>query len=189
LRAALGPALFGRPLLRFCGRTSPQVPPDASANQEEGEPRRRGHEYLDDPLDPIGLPERRDGEREDNSHAQRGKDCRNRYRANPCHQAQAPGTHPAPLRTRLAKVSSITQHYTPERTKSTGEQTPPRPSPHRPSSVLDKRSQMCKLLVWQHPIKSLHSRTHTTSSNEGRRPHGTFLWVRGVRRWGRSAGS
>src|SRR5215216_4991479 len=34
---------------------------------------------------------------------------------------------------------------------------------------LDKRSSMCKLLVWQHPKKSLHSRTHTTSSNEGRR--------------------
>jgi hypothetical protein len=84
---------------------------------------------------------------------------------------------------------SITQHYTPERTKSTGVQTPPRPSPHRPPSVLDKRSRMCKLLVWQYPIKSLHSRTHTTSSNEGLRPHGAFLWVRGVRRWGRSAGS
>jgi hypothetical protein len=53
---------------------------------------------------------------------------------------------------------------------------------------LDKRSKMCKLPVWQDPKKSLHFRTHTTSSNEGWRPRGAFLWVCGVLKWGRGAG-
>src|SRR5215210_2494544 len=93
----LAPALFGLPFLGFCGRMPPQVPPDATADQEENDPRRRGHEYHDDPLDPIRLPERRDGEREDQGYAQRGEDRRSRHHANPYHQAQAPGTHPSPL--------------------------------------------------------------------------------------------
>src|SRR5688500_6096314 len=86
----LGPALFGRPFLGFCGRTSPQVTPDAAANQEEGEARRRGHDHLDDLLDPIWLPKRLDGEREDEDRAQRGEDRGHRHHANPYHQAQAP---------------------------------------------------------------------------------------------------
>src|ERR671915_1017888 len=94
----LGPALFGRPLLGFCGRTSPQVTPDAAANQEEGEPRRRGQDRLDDLLDPIRLPKRRDGEREDEDRAQRGEDRGHRHHANPYHQAQAPRTQHAPLK-------------------------------------------------------------------------------------------
>jgi len=53
---------------------------------------------------------------------------------------------------------------------------------------LDKPSEMCILLVWQDLKKSLHFRIHTTSSNEGRCPPGTFLWVRDVRKWERSAG-
>src|SRR5215203_1538700 len=178
-------ALFVRPLLGFCGRTSPQVPPDSPADHEEREPRRRSHEYLDNLLDPIGLPERRDGEREDNGRAQRGEDRRDRHRANPRHQAQAPGTHPAPLLSRLAKTSFIAYHYTPERLSSGGEETPPQ---HILLQSLDKRSQMCRLRVWQDPKNSLHSRIHTTSSNEGWRPHGTFPWVRGVWKWERSAG-
>src|SRR5215210_178846 len=94
LLALIGGALLA---LRFCGRASPQVSPDTAAYQEENEPRRRGHEYLDDPLDPIRLPERRDGEREDQGGAQRGKGGRNGYHANSYYQAQAPGTHHAPL--------------------------------------------------------------------------------------------
>src|SRR5918994_5134940 len=94
----LAPALFGRPFLGSCGRTSPQVTPDAAANQEEGEPRRRGHDRPDDPLDPIWLPKRRDGEREDEDRAQRGEDRGHRHHANPYHQTQAPRTQHAPLK-------------------------------------------------------------------------------------------
>src|SRR5215203_2104237 len=100
-------ALFGGPFLGFCGRTSPQVTPYAAANQVEGEPRRRGHKHLDDLLDPIRLPKRRDGEREDEDRAQRGEDRGHRHHANPYHQVQAPVTHHGPISTRLSMVSSI----------------------------------------------------------------------------------
>src|SRR5215203_4517968 len=93
----LAPALFGVPFFGFYGRTPPQVPPDATADQEEGEPRCRGHEHLDDLLDPIRLPKRRDGEREDDDRAQSGEDRGHRHHANPHHQAQAPRTQLAPL--------------------------------------------------------------------------------------------
>src|SRR5215212_4666903 len=86
----LTPALFGRPFFGFYGRTPPQVAPDAATDQEEGEPRCRGHEHLDDLLDPIWLPKRRDGEREEEDRAQRGEDRGHRHHANPYYQAQAP---------------------------------------------------------------------------------------------------
>src|SRR5215211_2434468 len=113
LLALIGGALLA---LRFCRRVSPQVSPDTAAYQEENEPRRRGQEYLDDPLDPIGLPERRDGEREDQRGAQSGEDGRNGHHANSYYQAQTAGTHPAPLQTHLVTVSSIALHYTSEPT-------------------------------------------------------------------------
>src|SRR5215207_8905787 len=102
----LASALFGRPFLWFCRRTSPQVPPDAAANQEEGEPRRRGHEHLNDLLDPIRLPKRRDGEREYEDRAQSREDRSHRHYANPYHQTQAPRTQHAPLSTRLPQFRS-----------------------------------------------------------------------------------
>ena len=94
--------------------------------------------------------------------------------------------HDAISSTGLAAVSSIARYYTPKRpskvgtcaggcwwrTATTIELTPVARATE--GSALDKRSEMCKLLVWQHPKKSLHSRTHTTSSNEGRRPRGAF---------------
>jgi collagenase-like PrtC family protease len=102
--------------------------------------------------------------------------------------------------TRLSAVSFIARYYTPKRRSKAGacagywwqtaktiELVPDTFSPTEGSS-LDKRSEMCKLLVWQDPKKSLHSRIHTTSSNEVRRSRGTFPWVRGVRKWERSAG-
>ena len=100
--------------------------------------------------------------------------------------------------TRLSTVSFIARYYTPKRSDGacasglwwrnakTTKLTPLARATE--GSTLDKRSGMCKLLVWQDLKKSLHYRTHTTLRNEGRRPRGAFLWVRGVRKWGRSAG-
>src|SRR5215212_8471993 len=96
-RTALAFALF-EPIFRFYGGPPSQVPPDASAYQEKGEPRCAGYEHLDDSLDPLGLPEGRDAEREDEGRAQRGEHRRGRHHADPNHYAQAPRTHPAPLR-------------------------------------------------------------------------------------------
>jgi hypothetical protein len=103
------------------------------------------------------------------------------------------------ISTRLSTVSFIARYYTPKRTSKVGacagcwwriattiKLTPLARATE--GSSLDKRSEMCKLLVWQDPKKSLHSRIHTTSSNEVRRSRGTFPWVRGVRKWERSAG-
>jgi hypothetical protein len=104
------------------------------------------------------------------------------------------------ISTRLSAVSFIARYYTPKRRSKAGAcagywwqtaktiELVPDAFSLTEGSSLDKRSEMCKLLVWQDPKKSLHSRIHTTSSNEGGRPRGTFVWVRGVRKWGRSAG-
>src|SRR5215218_811035 len=50
-----------------------------------------------------------------------------------------------------------------------------------PRHGLDKPSSVCKLLVWQHPKKSLHYRIHITTSSEGEALTAS-LWACGVRK-------
>ena len=99
-------AFLGGSLFRSCGPTPSQVAPDTAADEEEGEPRRRGDEHLDNLRDPLWLPERREPEREDEGHAQRGEYRRNRHHSDPYQQAQTPSTHATPPRPRFATASS-----------------------------------------------------------------------------------
>src|ERR687889_866684 len=97
-RTALTPAFFGGALLGSWGGAFSYVTPDTAADEEEGEPGRRGEEHLDDLRDPVGLPERREAERENEDHAQRREHGRNRHSTDPHQQAQTPSSHPTPLR-------------------------------------------------------------------------------------------